>query len=154
VDAPNVPIAPEVAPPELAEEDPELQQKVRVLVVDDNVDFVTMLAAILRHKGFHVRTANTGPDGVAIATRWLPEVLLLDIGLPGLDGYEVARRIRADPTLAASPGGPVRMKLIALTGYGQESDVALAMDAGFDHHMVKPCDLEELQRLMGASAKQ
>jgi PAS domain S-box-containing protein len=123
--------------------------KLRVLVVDDNADFVTMLAAILRHKGYHVRSARTGPDAVALATRWNPEILLLDIGLPGLDGYEVARRVRS----AHPPDGSPRMKLIALTGYGQQSDIILAMEAGFDHHMVKPCDLEELQRLIAIPSK-
>jgi len=135
-------------PPNPAEADADAG-KLRVLVVDDNADFVTMLAAILRHKGYHVRSARTGPDGVTLAARWRPEVLLLDIGLPGLDGYEVARRVRAEQPQDGTP----RMKLIALTGYGQQSDIMLAMEAGFDHHMVKPCDLEELQRLIAVPSK-
>ena len=68
---------------------------VRVLVVDDNVDLVLMVAGTLRHKGYSVRSAFTGPEGLKIAQEWLPDIAVLDIGLPGLDGYEVARRLRS-----------------------------------------------------------
>ena len=113
----------------------------RVLVVDDNMDHAMMLSGTLRHKGYNVQTAHTGPDGLQIAQQWLPEVVLLDIGLPGISGYEVARRLRA--TIATA-----NMRLIALTGYGQESDIALTREAGFDAHLVKPYDFEELEKLM------
>ncbi len=132
---------------------------VRVLVVDDNVDLVTMLSAALRHKGYSVRSANTGPEGLRIALEWRPGIVLLDIGLPGLDGYEVARRLRADPVFAVpvdevvtGAEKVVRMKLIAITGYGRDTDITLAREAGFDGHIVKPCDYEELERMMTASA--
>ena len=126
----------------------EKQERVegrRVLVVDDNVDLVTMLSEVLRQRGYHVQSAHTGPDGLSVAQRWRPEIVLLDIGLPGLDGYEVARRLRADETL-----GPARetMRLIALTGYGAAADIILAREAGFDAHLAKPYDFEELEKVM------
>ncbi len=120
----------------------------RVLVVDDNVDLVTMLSGTLRHKGYSVQHAYTGTDGLRVARQWRPDIALLDIGLPGLDGYEVARRLRCDGAVA----GSARMRLIAITGYGQESDVALAHEAGFDGHMVKPCDFDDLEKMMTAPA--
>lgn len=113
----------------------------RVLVVDDNVDMVTMLTGLLQHKGYAVHTAHTGPDGLRIARQWLPRIVLLDIGLPGLDGYEVARRLRTDPATAG-------VRLIALTGYGKQADIALTREAGFDAHLVKPYAFDELEKLM------
>ena len=130
---------------------------VRVLVVDDNVDLVTMLCGALQHKGFIVQCAYTGPDGLRLAQQWQPDIALLDIGLPGLDGYEIARRLRADQVLAMTTdnesgttksGTP--MKLIAVTGYGRDDDIAHAREAGFDGHMVKPCNLEKLEQMMTA----
>ncbi|MEK6701794.1 MAG: ATP-binding protein [Planctomycetota bacterium] len=126
----------------------------RVLVVDDNVDSVTMLSGTLRHKGYTVRGAHTGPDAVTLALQWRPDIVLLDIGLPGFDGYEVARRLRAAPALAGVTAQGIarsRMKLIALTGYGQDADITLAREAGFDGHLVKPCDFDELERMMGST---
>ncbi|MFN0010046.1 MAG: PAS domain S-box protein [Phycisphaerales bacterium] len=119
---------------------------VRVLVVDDNVDLVTMLSAALRLKGYTVQSAYTGPDGLRVALEWRPDIVLLDIGLPGLDGYEVARRLRSDAAVA----GGTRMRLIAITGYGQDSDIALTNEAGFDGHLTKPCDFEDLEKMMTA----
>jgi len=113
----------------------------RVLVVDDNVDMATILSTMLRHKGYSVRTAHTGPEGLGIAQEWTPHIVLLDIGLPGLDGYEVARRLRILPSTAG-------MRLIALTGYGQDSDIILTREAGFDAHLVKPYDFADLEKLM------
>jgi CheY-like chemotaxis protein/anti-sigma regulatory factor (Ser/Thr protein kinase) len=113
----------------------------RVLVVDDNIDLVMMLAASLRQKGYGVQTAYTGPDGLQVAQQWGPDVVILDIGLPGLDGYEVARRLRADQATQAA-------RIIAVTGYGRDADVALAREAGFDAHLVKPYALDELEKLM------
>ncbi len=134
---------------------------VRVLVVDDNIDLVTMLCGALRLKGYIVQSAYTGPEGLKIAQEWQPDIALLDIGLPGLDGYEIARRLRADKVFAVSEAGdgevrtdePAgRMKLIAITGYGREDDIDLAKKAGFDGHMVKPCDFERLEEMMSAPA--
>jgi len=135
---------------------------VRVLVVDDNIDLVTMLCGTLRLKGFVVQSAYTGPEGLRIAREWQPDIALLDIGLPGLDGYEIARRLRADHMVAVDAAGDgvvgtgvagARMKLIAITGYGRDDDIALAKQAGFDGHMVKPCDFEKLEKMMAAPAR-
>jgi len=131
----------------------------RVLVVDDNVDLVTMLCGTLRLKGFIVQSAYTGPEGLRIAMEWRPDIALLDIGLPGLDGYEIARRLRADQVSsvgaerdggASSAGTGARMRLIAITGYGREDDIALARQAGFDAHMTKPVEFDALEKLMKA----
>jgi two-component system, sensor histidine kinase len=109
----------------------------RVLVVEDNEDAREMLRTTLELAGHDVRVASDGPGGVAAALAFLPEVALIDIGLPGLDGYEVARRIRT-----TAPGRTVT--LVALTGYGQPEDRRRAQDAGFDAHLVKPVDVEGL----------
>jgi PAS domain S-box-containing protein len=120
----------------------------RVLVVDDNLDQVMMLTTLLRQMGYSVQSAYTGPDGLQIAQQWRPDVVLLDIGLPGLDGYEVARRIRSTPE-------PERWKtrLIACTGYGRQADLRRAREAGFDAHIVKPVDARELQEVMLSPAR-
>jgi signal transduction histidine kinase len=115
----------------------------RVLVVDDNIDLVTMLACSLRERGYSVQSAYTGPDGLNVAEQWQPDIVLLDVGLPGLDGYEVARRLRADPAKSAK-----ELRLIALTGYGRDADIAKAHEAGFEAHLIKPFDLNELEKLM------
>ena len=106
-----------------------------------------MLASTLRNKGYSVQSAYTGPDGLKVAQQWRPDVVLLDIGLPGLDGYEVARRLRSDSSLSSAPE---KMRLFAMTGYGREADIALAREAGFDSHMTKPCDFRELEKLLSA----
>ncbi len=121
----------------------------RVLVVDDNIDLVIMLSNSLRQKGYNVQSAHTGPDGLSVAQMWRPDVLLLDIGLPGLDGYEVARRLRRDPQLGSAGK---QMRMIALTGYGRASDRALAREAGFDGHLVKPVDFKDLEKMMAIPA--
>ncbi len=139
---------PVMATPSVSTDIPELVNAAiasggsRVLVVDDNMDHAIMLASTLRHKGHTVQTAHTGPDGLRIAQEWVPDIVLLDIGLPGISGYEIARRLRAQEASA-------KMRLIALTGYGQDSDIALTREAGFDAHLVKPYDFEELEKLMG-----
>jgi CheY-like chemotaxis protein len=114
-----------------------------VLVVDDNVDLVQMLAASLVWQGHAVQSAFNGPDGLKAAQEWQPDVVLLDIGLPGLDGYEVARRLRSDPAQAMRT-----MKLVAVTGYGRDSDIALTREAGFDAHLVKPVDFSDLEKVI------
>jgi CheY-like chemotaxis protein/two-component sensor histidine kinase len=112
----------------------------RVLVVDDNHDAADMLGMLLRSLEATVRTVHSGPEALAVIDEFDPEVVLLDIGMPFMDGYEVARRIRT------ARGHHVL--LIALTGWGQEEDVRRAERAGFDQHLVKPPDLERLGRLM------
>ncbi len=113
----------------------------RILVVDDNKDGADSLAMMLRIMGHDTRTAHDGVTALEAAETFRPDVMLLDIGLPKLNGYEVARRIRAQPWGAG-------VILIAQTGWGQESDKALSKDAGFNFHMVKPVDPSALQKLL------
>jgi PAS domain S-box-containing protein len=114
----------------------------RVLIVDDNVDGAESLATLLVIHGHTVRTAPDGPSALASAEEFRPDVILLDIGLPGLNGYEVARRLRSRPE---SRG----VRLVALTGWGQAADRERSRDAGFDLHVVKPVDPAELFRILG-----
>jgi PAS domain S-box-containing protein len=114
----------------------------RILVVDDNADAAEALALALGATGHEVQLASDGPSALVAAAEFAPEVVLLDIGLPGIDGYEVARRLRADKR---SQG----MVLVALTGYGQEEDRRRARDAGFDHHLVKPINPEAILAVLG-----
>ena len=113
----------------------------RILVVDDNVDAAESSAALLRLDGHVVATAADGLTALTLAGTFRPEVVLLDIGLPDMDGYEVARRIRAMP-------GQSDAVLIALSGYGQEEHLRLSREAGFDRHLVKPADLGQLEALI------
>ena len=113
----------------------------RVLVVDDNIDGANTVAELLRLMGHEVEVEHDGLGAVSAALRLRPDVVLLDIGLPGIDGYEAARRIRSEE-------GPTHMKLVALTGWGQDQDKERAFGAGFDLHCVKPVGLEQLQKLM------
>jgi CheY-like chemotaxis protein len=131
----------QVAEPRPQPRPPEDSSRQRVLIVDDNEDLVTMLRAALEHLGYVVGVAHDGATAVAQAERFQPTTVLLDIGLPVMDGYEVARRLRAQPN------GPL-LKLLAVTGYGQESDRRRTRDAGFDHHIVKPIDLHHLEQLI------
>lgn len=117
----------------------------RILVVDDNLDAAELLATLLELAGHAVSVAHTGPEAIALATSQQPDVILLDIGLPELDGYEVARLLRADPNLP-------QPRLIALTGWGTEGDRRRAREAGFDHHLVKPVDLATLVPLLTGSS--
>jgi CheY-like chemotaxis protein len=127
-----------------------------VLVVDDNPDQVMMLTGSLRLNGFTVRSAGTGTEGLAIALEWRPDIVLLDIGMPGLDGYEVARRLRAAEKGGSGGwtgvGGPFprRVRLIALSGHGRPADKTRAREAGFDAHLTKPCDLDYLAMMMAS----
>ncbi|MFO0887779.1 MAG: PAS domain S-box protein [Isosphaeraceae bacterium] len=112
----------------------------RVLVVDDNRDTARGLVRLLTIVGLDVETAFDGPSALEAARRQDPEVILLDIGLPGMDGYDVARRLRA--------GGFTETLIIAISGYGEDSARQRSREAGFDHHLVKPLDYEELVSLM------
>ncbi|MDQ2869795.1 MAG: ATP-binding protein, partial [Acidobacteriota bacterium] len=113
----------------------------RILVVDDNVDAAEGLSDFLKALGHSVRTVHDGASAIQVATIVHPEIVLLDIGLPDIDGHQVARRLRENAHLRAS-------LLIALTGYGQERDRARSREAGFDHHLVKPVDLARLESLL------
>jgi PAS domain S-box-containing protein len=118
----------------------------RVLVVDDNVDAVDSIAKVLQLFGHEVASAHDGPSALARAADFRPEVIVLDIGLPGMDGYEVARRLRALPAFRHTP-------IVAATGYGQEDDRIRSRQAGFDHHLTKPVDPEQLRSIIAASAQ-
>jgi PAS domain S-box-containing protein len=120
----------------------------RVLVVDDNEDAAGSMAALLRMMGNDVRVAHDGLEAVAAAAAYEPDVALLDVGLPSLNGYEVAQRIRARCTAADCHAPQRRPVLIALTGFGQESDRRESFSAGFDHHLTKPADLDALMKLL------
>jgi signal transduction histidine kinase/ActR/RegA family two-component response regulator len=112
-----------------------------ILIVDDNVDAADTLSMYLNSVGHQLRVAYEGHRGLALAEEAAPDVLLLDIGLPDLDGYQLAQRIRALPQTAHAT-------LIALTGYGQDSDRERSIAAGFDHHLTKPVDVEALVHLL------
>jgi signal transduction histidine kinase len=113
----------------------------RILIADDNNDALESLATLLQLSGHEVFTATNGGTALQSAERHLPEVALLDIGMPLLDGYEVAKRIRSQPW-------GQRITLVALTGWGQDSDRRRSREAGFDSHLVKPLDLETLTDLL------
>jgi CheY-like chemotaxis protein len=115
---------------------PATTTKRRILVVEDNADNREMMRILLETSGHEVHEAPDGPSGVDLAIRLEPEIALVDIGLPGLDGYEVARQIRAKLHQ--------RVKLIALSGYGRREDRQRAFAAGFDDHLIKPVDPEHL----------
>jgi signal transduction histidine kinase len=119
-----------------------LQVRRRILVADDNSDALESLATLLELGGHEVFSAANGALALECAERHLPEVALLDIGMPKLDGYEVARRIRAQPWGRG-------ITLVALTGWGQDSDRRRSGEAGFDSHLVKPLDLDKLTELLG-----
>ena len=112
----------------------------RVLVVDDNVDAAKSLGKLLGLRGHEVSLAHDGPSALAAAAAAPPDLVLLDIGLPGMDGYAVAARLRA--------AGHAGAALVAVTGYGREDDLQRSRDAGFDHHLVKPIDFGQLQRII------
>ena len=118
----------------------------RVLVVDDNVDAAVSLGRLLtRLHGQDVKVAHDGPSGLALAEAFRPEVVILDIGMPGMDGYEVARRLRDRP----ESNGTL---LVALTGWGQEADRRRSAEAGFDRHLVKPVDPDLLKKILDGAA--
>jgi CheY-like chemotaxis protein len=113
----------------------------RVLVVDDLVDAAVTLGKLLEILGCEVRTATDGAAALSVAESFQPQIVLLDIGLPRLDGYEVAGRLRA-------ADGTKDAHLVALTGFGRDTDKTRALESGFDEHMIKPATLEQLQQLL------
>lgn len=113
----------------------------RVLVVDDSIDGAEMLAAALSAKGYRTQVAFDAPAALRIAVEFLPAIAFLDLGLPGMDGYELAARLRGLPELSG-------IILCALTGYGQEADRQQTRDAGFDHHLVKPIVLDAIAAIL------
>jgi two-component system CheB/CheR fusion protein len=115
----------------------------RVLVVDDNPDSAESIAMLLSFDGHEVKTASDGPAGLKLAATFQPQVVLLDIGLPGMDGYEVARQMRELPQTTHA-------LLIAVSGYGRAEDRERARQAGFDHHLVKPTSVDQLVNVIAA----
>jgi CheY-like chemotaxis protein len=115
----------------------------RVLVVDDEIDTAETLAEVLATLGHQARTVPDGEHAVAAAIDFAPDVVLLDLGLPGMDGYEVARRLRAEPRTQS-------VRIIAVTGYGQDVDRKNTERAGFDQHVVKPIKMATLEKLLAS----
>jgi PAS domain S-box-containing protein len=119
----------------------DVKKPLKILAVDDNADALTMLAMYLETAGHDVVVEHTSGSALARATSEPPDVCILDIGLPGMDGYELASRLKAQPVTA-------HIKLVAVTGYGQEQDRQRGMEAGFDHHLVKPVDTGKLVTIL------
>lgn len=126
-------------------EEPSMITSLRILIVDDNRDSVTTLSMLLRRLGHQTFMAFDGEEAIAAARKFKPEVVLLDIGLPKLNGYEVCRWIRAQSENE-------RVVIIAQTGWGQEETRIKTSDAGFDYHMVKPLDPNTLQKILAKLA--
>lgn len=116
----------------------------RILVVDDHKDAARVLGILLNSLGHEVQTANDGRQALDAVASFRPEIVFCDIGLPTIDGYEVARRVRQQPDLNG-------IKLIALTGWGQDQDKQRTREAGFDHHLVKPVAVKTLRDLLAAA---
>jgi CheY-like chemotaxis protein len=122
---------------------PDRAAPLRVLVVDDNRDAAESLAKLMQMSGHEVRTLANGAAAIAQAAVFRPHVVLLDIGMPGMNGYEVARRLRELPDTDS-------MYLIAMTGYGTDEDRTRSAESGFDQHLVKPLDFAALEALLAA----
>src|SRR5262245_10553963 len=131
LEAPAQPAASRAAPP----------QRRRVVIVDDNADAAEALALLLELGGYESHTAHDGPSGISLITQVKPDIVLLDIGLPRIDGYQVARTLRSTPGLE-------HLALIAVSGYSHDEARQHSLDAGFDHHLVKPVGSDELLSLL------
>jgi len=115
----------------------------RVLVIDDNVDASLIVSLSLQMKGYTVQRGDSGPQTLSIAESWLPQAIILDISMPGMDGYQTCRLLRQQAWGQA-------MALIALTGYSQAEDQQRSEEAGFDAHLIKPVDLMMLPTFLTA----
>lgn len=113
----------------------------KVIVVDDNPDIAKVMAMLLRLKGHEVETAESGPEAIDLALSTRPDVIFCDVGLPGMSGHEVARALRAEPSMAGTV-------LVAVTGWGQDEDKAASREAGFDHHLTKPVELAAMESVL------
>lgn len=130
--------------PSVPEDNASLRQgRQKILVVDDNIDGAESLALMLKLSGHEVAVSNDGMDAVARADEFKPDLILLDVGLPGMNGYEVVQHIRKQSWSAATI-------VVAVTGWGQDEDKRRAREAGFHHHLTKPVDFEALQRILDA----
>lgn len=137
----TAPASPDSAPRDAAAQAPA--HKLRVLVVDDNEDAAEGLSLRIEASGHQVKTALDGPRALATAGEFRPNIVLMDIGLPGMTGYDVAKQMRADPLYQ-------NVKLVAITGYGQAAARQRSLEAGFDHHLVKPADFRKLNEILAA----
>jgi CheY-like chemotaxis protein len=117
----------------------------RILLVDDDRDLANSLAMLLRLEGHEVEVANDGPSALAAMSRELPHVAIVDIAMPGMNGYEVARRVRAD-------AGLKDVFLVSLSGWSLEEDRLLSAQAGFNHHFIKPVRLADLEGILARAA--
>jgi CheY-like chemotaxis protein len=135
---------PREVPVDEASERPQQAGPRRVLVIDDNRDAAEIMAVLLELWGHEVRLAYNGPDALGLAAEYRPDAALLDIGLPGMSGFEVAQRLRELP-------GWDGVLLVAVTGYGQDEDRRRSREAGFDHHLTKPVEPAKLQSLLAAA---
>ena len=115
----------------------------RILIIEDNVDAANSLRDVLELGGHEIEVANNGPDGLAKARATMPDVVLCDIGLPGMDGYDVARMLRSDAAFKT-------IHLVALSGYALPEDVQRANQAGFERHLAKPPSIEKREELLGS----
>lgn len=138
---PVVPVPVSLQEPILRNIVPSHSKSIRVVVVDDNVDSAQSLGLLLQALGHEVRTAYDGPTAISLAVAFRPNIMFLDIGLPQLDGYQVARRLKQHSDLDETV-------LVAMTGYGQESDKLRSLEAGFHHHLVKPADFDRIQEIL------
>jgi PAS domain S-box-containing protein len=136
---------PEQQPPPVSAAQPAGSANVRVLIVDDNVDSADCLAMVVQLQGYACQIAYDGPTALTLAAQFKPHIALLDIGLPGMDGYEVAREFRKRPETEGTI-------LIAMTGWGQEEDRHQSKDAGFEKHLVKPVDPAGLEAVLAEVA--
>ena len=130
--------------PQVAKPAPVSPERRRILIADDNRDAAESLSVLLELSGHEVRVAHLGQTALSLAQTFRPDVALLDIGMPDLSGYEVARALRQEPWATD-------LQLIALTGWGQDDDRRSAMEAGFDHHLTKPIDPDQLGRLIAGA---
>jgi len=140
----RLPVDVEASRPQAADKQEEPaapKSSLRILIVDDNKDGADSLAMVLKMMGNDTRTAYDGKEGVELAGEFRPEVVLFDIGMPKLNGYEACRLIRKQPWGR-------KVIVIAVTGWGQEDDRQRSHDAGFDHHMVKPVDPQVLMKML------
>jgi CheY-like chemotaxis protein len=138
----RLPLEPVTPPPRpVAEAEPVAARSRRILLIEDNPMAAESMQMFLEQQGHTVEVAHSGPAGIEAARRFRPGVVLCDIGLPELDGYDVARALKREPDLSGA-------YLIAVTGYGQDSDRRTAREAGFDRHLTKPIDLDELHLIL------
>jgi PAS domain S-box-containing protein len=132
--------------PDSRPHEPAMTPSRRVLIVDDNTDAATTMQLLLNSLGHETEIASTGPEALQRAPEFRPDVVLLDIGLPGLDGYEVARRLRAT-------AGQKQVRIVAVTGWGQPADHEKSQEAGFDLHLVKPVGPHELEKALAVDSQ-